>query len=191
MTDNVPQTVENEYYPVPGFAKLPQTFAERIASIPAATLAVPPEDIEDDLDLKLRHLKLRARFHAELLKAEKENRQVVIKHIYEGIMPAPLFYNFINNQLALTWLLHPPSDFQETVKVIYSELLEQLHVIATTTVLKVKRGNCIKEIDPKKAELALKAYQMISDRIDGTPVNRAMNVNVNKDTTSHASGVAM
>jgi hypothetical protein len=96
------------------------------------------------------------------------------------------FYRVIANPHKLAWMFTPPKNYMDSMEECLDLGLNRLREILGTPI-KDKNG----KIDPKAASVVLKAIALVDIRLKGAPVQRNVNLNLNKEQTQALTDMGM
>jgi len=102
-------------------------------------------------------------FWREVNRAQMHNTVMVSANVWRGACHENTFYNrVLPNPKRMAWLLIPNMESELELKLLYDKGMERLEEIVNMDIRKQDRN----EIDPKKAEVIMKAIKMIADRVN-------------------------
>lgn len=117
--------------------------------------------------ITLTTLRMRIALWQEYEMAFLNNRNIRISQVYAGICNEKAFYRMINNPARLGFVLTAPTDYTVTVKEAHEAGLDKLREIFTAKVVD-EEGY----LNPKAAEIVIKAFALIDARLKGAIVQR-------------------
>lgn len=83
-----------------------------------------------------------------------------------------LEYDYLRNPYKAAWILIPPKNYEETLDIILLRGLERIEEIIDIDMNKRNKKGERVGIDPKLADVVLRAYKMVEDRVKGGTISR-------------------
>lgn len=111
--------------------------------------------------------RLRMSFWQEYERCRESKRAFKLVHVYAGICGYTYFNETIDNKHKLAFLLCPPSDYVVTLKEAHQAGLEKLREIFSARITDDEGY-----LNPKAADMVIKAYALIDARLKGAIVQR-------------------
>lgn len=127
---------------------------------------------------------LRIAFWEEYFRAKNTDTKIRMNYVFGGIIHATNWNrHFISNQKRLAWLMTPMTERMLSYKASLDQGRRTLRSLLSMKITD-KKGN----VDPKLAQVFLKAYEMLEGRVHGAVVQRidqrTQNIPVPKEVDS-------
>lgn len=95
------------------------------------------------------------------------NRNIRVKQIFAGVCTETAFYNLIENPIRLAFILLAPTDYIVTLKEAHEAGLDKLRELLSAKIIDDEGY-----MNPKAADMVIKAFALIDARLKGAIVQR-------------------
>lgn len=168
------------------FNLVPGQLQRYMKVIPQDVWMMTPDEMEAEEKVRPMDAQLRVAFWLEYERAHRTNSQMRMTDIYKGICSRTLFANHvISNSFRLAYILTPPAEYRIVMQEMLDLGLKQLREFLREEHSYIDE-NGVRLVDAKVAAVKLKAVEMLSNRLQGMPVHRSMQIteNFNRNITS-------
>lgn len=163
----------------------PSRFSTRLMTVPRDFLDLGLSELEDKLKPTRLDRALKACFWKEYNRAMLTNTKMTLRGMHWGVCQEKVFIKTIlGTNMKMAWLIQPNIEDEVRLQLLYDRGLERVEEILDSEIVNAKGF-----MDPKKAEVVLKAFKMLDDRVKGLAVQETrikkesvqVNVNTNED----------
>jgi hypothetical protein len=147
-----------------------------ITNIPINILSLPYEDLKKNVRPSPVLDALRTSFWLEYNRAVFQNfTHLVIDRVYSGICTKEYFYTYVcKTPLLLAWVMFPPNEYSAMLETLLKVSLDRMHELVNLPFIK-ENGL----VDHRTIALVLKTFEMLDNRLHGTPVQKTESRNLN------------
>ena len=156
-------------------------FKEKILNVPAELLEISLDEIKEKLQPSVMLHRLRFTFWNEYECAIDQGRMMRMSKVWAGICHENHFRDRVSkNQLAMAFILHPPTDYLTVVKESPQAGMENLRKIVSAKVID-DDGT----LNPRAADVVIKGIALLDLRVKGAVIQRIdqrlVSLNMNKN----------
>ena len=121
-------------------------------------LRIRPTDCEDTLRLS---------FWAEYNRAQDAYTKMNLTNVWEPVCSGPTFYKIVAKPEMVAWICCPPQNYMRSMESYLNYGKENL-----SKLLKMDLFDHLGRLDTKRAQIFLKAYQLVENRVMGAVTQR-------------------
>lgn len=152
------------------------TMLKPILALPEKYINMEDDDLRKEANPIRRDFMLRNNFWIAFEKAiNSGTMHIHTPHVYNGVCPRQNFYEHVlANPAKLAWLIRPIREYESELELLLSAVTDRLWEIVRAPIFSGIKGSVNKpyKLDPKAADVVLKAAKMIEDRVKGMAVQR-------------------
>ena len=160
---------------------LPETFRPHLETIPPEYFGMTEHEMEKKFKPDVTTSRLRVVFWLEYDRAQAQKDKMRISSVYSPVISKQAFQSLLGDPQKLAYILCPPADYIVSMTEILSQGVKAIRKIVMAQNLVDEWGN----LNPKIAEVVLKAVDMVHIRVHGAPVirteSKSVNVNMNQN----------
>lgn len=162
---------------------VPDIIKERFNRIPDSIKELTEEEIIKKLKPNSTQYRIRERFWAEFSKCIKEDRpRMNFEKVYSHYASTTEFFRrLIRSDLFVAFMFTPIQKYDDQVSSLLNVALGRLDEILNMDISSKrvnKDGEVVETVNPKLAEVLLKAIKHVEERVKGKAVERTVNINM-------------
>ena len=165
----------------------PTKVSSHISTIPRDFLDMDKEELEKLVNPTRTDRALKAIFWREYNKAQLTETNMTTRGMWLGVCQEMWFYKHIlTDNRKMAWILSPNVEDDVRLHLMYDKGLDRVEEILDSEITNTKGM-----LDPKKADVVLKAWKMLDDRVKGLAVQKiekkSLSVKVSDGQVTHDS----
>lgn len=159
---------------------VPPDIAKEITLLDQKLLEMSEEELDERFpDPTASVMQVRRLFWLEFDRAIDNRQKMDMSRCYSGVVSRPGFMRMMTTSRQLAWIINPPKEYLNEIEDLHYVGLRQIREILKAPV-KLPNGM----LDPKIADVKLKAWAMLDLRLKGGYISRSLQINHNTNTNN-------